>query len=111
MAKIKVTKKAIKESYNTILSIGYCNTQYLLKYENEYAYSTRAEGWACDYYVVGNVCISTGYSPIGKSVNYDLTKKYEDQAREISCNYNLKWEEQKERIHELLVEFVNEATK
>lgn len=111
MSKIKVTKKAIKESYNTILAIGYCNAQYLLKFENEYAYSTRVEGWACDYYVVDNVCISTGYSPIGQSVSYELTKKYEDQAREIACDYNIKWEEQKERIHELLVQFINEATK
>jgi hypothetical protein len=109
MAKIKVTKKAMKESYDTILSIGYCHLQNLLKYENEIAYSTRSEGWACDYYEVNNVCISTGYAPIGKSINYELTKKYDTEAEKIACDYSMTWQEQKERIHELLIQFVNEA--
>lgn len=109
MSKIKATKKAMKESYDTILSIGYCNIQNLLKYENEIAYSTRAEGWACDYYEVNNVCISTGYAPIGKSVSYDLQKKYDSEAETIAYDNTITWEVQKERIHELLIQFVNEA--
>ena len=64
MSKIKATKKAMKESYNTIITIGYCNAQYLLQYENEIAYSARSEGWACDYYDINNVLISTGYAPL-----------------------------------------------
>lgn len=107
--KIKTTKKAIQSNYSTILSIGYCNLQYLLKFENEFAYSTRSEGWACDYYEVNNICISTGYAPIGKSVSYDLQKKYDNEACTIACDYNLTWEVQKERIHELLLQFISEA--
>jgi len=110
MSKIKTTKKAIKESYDTILSIGYCNAQNLLKYENEFAYSTRSEGWACDYYDVNNTCISTGYAPMGKSVSYDLIKKYDTQAETIGYDNTLSWEVQKEKIGELLTQFVNEAT-
>jgi hypothetical protein len=109
--KIKVTKKAMKESYDTILSIGYCNAQNLLKYENEIAYSTRSEGWACDYYDINNVCISTGYAPIGQSVDYNTLKKYDAEAEKIAYDNNITWQDQKEQIHNLLVEFVNEVTR
>lgn len=111
MGKLKLTKKAVKEAYGTIIKIGYCNLQWLLKYENPFAYSTRAEGWACDYYNIDNVIISMGYSPIGKGVSYELTKKYEDKAREIATNYKLNWEQQKNQLSELLNQFIEECVK
>ena len=107
--KFKTTKKAMKENYSTILSIGYCNAQNLLSFENEIAYSTRAEGHACDYYDVDGVCISTGYSPIGQSVDYSLIKKYDDLARDIRNDYEMKYETRKEAVHDLLVQFVGYA--
>ena len=109
--KFKTTKKAMRENYNTILKIGYCNIQNLLQYEEAIAYSTRAEGWACDYYEVGNVIISTGYAPIGESVPYDLQREYNDLAEEIRYSNNVKWEDKKELLYDLLVQFVDEATK
>ena len=100
--KFKTTKKAMQNNYNTILKVGYCNIQNLLKYQEPIAYSTRAEGWACDYYKVGNVIISEGYSPIGKPVNYDLQQKYNNAAAKLG------WE-QKEEVYNLLLQFVEEA--
>lgn len=108
--KFKTTKKSMKENYNTILSIGYCNAQNLLRYENEIAYSTRTEGWACDYYDVNNVCISTGYAPIGEHVDYETLKKFDAEAEKIACDYSIPYEEKKEKVHGLLVDFVNEVT-
>jgi len=112
--KIKTTKKSMKDSYDQIVKIGYCNAQFLLKFENETAYSTRAEGWACDYYDVNGVLISTGYAPLESKntyCNYDLVKKYDDQAREIICNYSHNWEQQQEQVKALLNEFIAEVTK
>lgn len=80
--KCKVTKKEVRANYAHIFAVGYCGMQYLLRYTNPFAYSVRVEGWACDYYDVGGVCISTGYAPIGKSVPYDLVREYEGKARE-----------------------------
>jgi hypothetical protein len=111
--KFKTTKKAMRENYNKIIGIGYCNAQYLLKYENEIAYSVRAEGWACDYYDINGVLISTGYAPISDKNakhNYDMLKAYEDKARAIVCNYDLSYEEQKTQVTALLHEFVKAAT-
>ena len=110
--KFKTTKKAMKESHYHIIGTGYCNLQYLLKFEDEIAYSTRTEGWACDYYEVNNVLISTGYAPL-KSENvkcdYDMIRKYDDEAQKIVYS-DLVYEEKVKTVRELLERFVNEAT-
>lgn len=110
--KFKATKKAIKENYLKIVGIGYCNAQYLLQYEPEIAYSAGQNGWACDYYDVDNVLISTGYAPIeSRNVRctYDIVSKYEDLAR-ANVLSNLPWEEKKENNKDLLKQFIAEIT-
>ena len=110
--KFKTTKKEMNSNFNTIISIGYCNAQYLLKYQQPIAYSTRAEGWACDYYEVDNVLISTGYAPItpkNSKINYDMLKKYDDRACEIACDWSLDYQEKCKRIEPILKEFIKEA--
>jgi len=109
MMKFKTTKKSMKENYNTILSIGYCNAQCLLRYEDAIAFSAGGSGWACDYYDVDNVCISTGYNPIGKKVDYDILKKYEEEAKVINGKNELTYEEKRALVHELLVKFLQEV--
>ena len=114
MNKIKTTKKAMNENFNKIVSIGYCNAQNLLNYEDAYTYCTRAEGWACDNYVIDNVLISTGYAPIiskNTNCNYDLIKKYDEQSEKIIYNYKLSYEQKKELVKTLLNEFISEVTK
>lgn len=108
--KLKTTRKTIKEGSRVIISIGYCNAYYLLKGLAPFAYSTRAEGWACDYYDLGGgVIISEGYAPIGKSVGYELTKEYDNNAREINNNYNLSYAEKMEKIAALRAEWLLKA--
>ena len=88
MTKYKVTRKAMKESYGKIIGVSYCNLQYLLRFQEPFAYSTRAEGWACDYYDVDGVLISTGYAPIDSKrtkSTYDICRKYDEAARKILC--------------------------
>ena len=75
----KTTAKAIRENYGSrILSIGYCAAQALLRYETPFAYSSGVYGWNCDYYDIDGVCISTGYRPIGKSVDYTELREAEE---------------------------------
>lgn len=106
--KFKTTKKAIKQHYNKILKINYCKGQYLLKYYEPMAYSTRAEGWACDYYDIDGVLISTGYAPIeseGFKNDYELLQEYENKAREIACN-NECWDNKRIAVSKLLHELI-----
>lgn len=111
--KYKATKKEMKSNYNKIIQVGYCDLQNLLKFKDEIAYSTRSEGWACDYYDIDGVLISTGYAPIKNKntyTNYEMIREYDNKAREITSNYDLKWEEQQKQVNELLKEFITKAT-
>lgn len=103
MLKLKTTKKTIKDGYYYILSVGYCDLQFLLKYQSPFAYSTRVEGWACDYYDVDGICISTGYSPLdtkNMKKDYNLIREYDNKARELT---------KKEDIDKLLHEFIEKC--
>ena len=105
--KIKVTKKQMKAESNKIIKVGYCDLQHLLQGRNPFAYSAGSNGWACDYYDVGNLIISTGYAPIGESVNYEIIKKYDKKAQEASNIVN-GWDKLKKELDKLMVEFLNE---
>jgi len=106
--KIKTTKKAIKNSGQKILKVGYCDLQYLLQGKNPFAYSTRVEGWACDYYEINDIIISTGYAPIGDQVDYNIIKKYEALAREKGEKIN-GWDNLKVELDKLIIEFLGEV--
>ena len=65
------------------MGVSYCAMQSLLNYHSPFAYSTRAEGWACDYYDIDGVCISTGYSPLNsRNMNddYKIINEYEKKS-------------------------------
>ena len=106
--KVKTTKKSVKNAFINIYSIGYCNAQNLLQGVNPFAYSSGTYGWACDYYEIENVCISTGYNPIGDSIDYNLVRKYEDKATKIMDNYNVDYQKRKNKVNKLLLKFINE---
>lgn len=105
--KLQTTKRNIRENFGAILSIGYCSADSLLQHVNPFGYSAGVYGWACDYYDFGGVCISTGYNPIGKSVNYELLKEYNEAAQKINSNYQLDYIERKESTNKLLKEFIS----
>lgn len=103
MNKIKASKREMGNNYR-ILSIGYCNAQYLLSYETPVAYSVGVYGWSCDYYDIDGIIISTGYSPISSKnmkEDYKLIKEYEDKARALNS---------KEEIQQLLRELLKKLT-
>ena len=113
--KLKTTKKQIKEqSYfekpyhtNKLYALGYCELQRLFCYLSPFAYSAGVYGWSCDYYQINNevgssIIFSTGYSPIGKQLDYDLVKSYEKKAQLIHG---------RDEMMKLVKQFVNEVTK
>lgn len=87
--KLKATKSDVRKYYHRILSIGYCAAQNLLNYEKPFGYSAGVYGWACDYYDIDGVCISTGYSPLATS---NMKKDYK-----IILDYNKKSTRQNQR--------------
>lgn len=108
--KVKVSKKEIKENFRNVISVGYCDLQCLLRLKSPEYYSCGVYGWSCDYYVINNnTIICTGYSPVGNISNYELTREYDQKARNIE--YSLSYEEKEKKLNELLNEYIKEILK
>lgn len=109
--KYKTTQKAIRNGYQTIIKIGYCAAQNLLNFENPIAYTSGVNGWNADIYDIGGgVAIVTGYNPFGNvSPPYDKIKEYENRGEKIRYNNSLTWQEQREQLQRLIIEFVKEV--
>lgn len=103
--KSKMTFKAMKNSANTVVSIGYCEAQHLLKYEDAVGYAATESGWACDLYRLGyNRCIVTGYQT-SRAKTHELTKEQHQELRELDDKcFNEKWDkaERREKMMEFL---------
>ena len=107
MGKIKVTQKEIKESWRNIVSIGYREAQYLLRFKEAKMYSCGIYGWKCDYYIIdNNTIISTGYAPVGNLSDYKLVREYDKKASEILSNRNLSYDKKKLQVNNLLDEYI-----
>jgi hypothetical protein len=107
--KLKTTKTQIKNNFVNVLSFGYCDIQYLTYYKNPFAYSSGSFGWSCDYYEIDNVCLSTGYNPIGKNVDYTILRKYELKAQKIVLDYNTDYKIREKKVNKLLTEFIKKS--
>ena len=113
MIKLKATKKEMREGYYYILSVGYCGMQSLLKEQRPFAYSAWTEGWACDYYNIDGVLISTGYAPLSNKnmiEDYSIIKEYENKALKID-ELCLPLDERKAKKETLLKEMLNKLKK
>lgn len=56
--------------------------------------------------VMTALLFSTGYSPIGKALDYSICEEYDKKARAIIENYGLTYEQQKAEVKALLDEFI-----
>ena len=109
--KYKTTKKAVMAGYYKVISVSYCSLQHLLNYENEIAYTTRAEGWGADVYQFGNIAIATGYAPFGDvRPSYEVNKKYDDMAMEIVNAWGAEaHQDKKAKLDALIQDYLREV--
>ena len=105
--KLQTSKKQVLKSFYKVISVPYCEAQNLLNCHSPFAYSAGIYGWSCDYYQFGNVCISTGYSPIGTPVNYDLLRELELKAEKLRSDYSVNYKDLTEKLDELITELIN----
>ena len=109
--KYKTTKTAMKKAYGCKLVYVPDGTMQIFKWViDPAAYSTRVEGWACDYYEFNGLCINEGYSPVGKqAMSYEECKSYRNAADELYDRYvkgEITAEERKKILQNLLDDFV-----
>lgn len=99
--KTKVTKNNLYKP----MAAGYCELQCLLRYRDPFGYNSGVYGWNYDAYFVHGVTICTGYRNIpGKRLKQ--CKEYNDKAREVIENSALTYDEKRERVENLLDEFI-----
>ena len=120
--KVQVAKKEVRDTNYRIISIGYCDMQFLLRHHECNMYSAGIYGWSCDYYIINsnntgvftpNTVISTGYRPLNNretSPDTGLLRLFEkyasvvlDSATEASTAVKHAW------LNRLISAFVSHA--
>lgn len=105
--KKRMNRKTVIDRFGkaNIYRVPYCGLQFMLRDEKPFGYTTREEGWACDYYDLGGICVSTGYAPIGKPVPYEICLEFDREAQKI---WHEEWEYEKasKRINNLIADFI-----
>ena len=114
---MKVKEKELKENYNIIWSVGYCDIQYIEKALNPQYYTAGVYGWNADHYeiiinkknIYKRILISTGYRPLNnknvKNVSYDKIKKLDEKARKI-LGTSGDFQKNCKKVNELLENFI-----
>lgn len=106
--KFKTTSRELKNNVptNYLFKTGYCSLQKLFYCEQPIAYSCGTYGWNYDVYKVDDVYITTGYrSMVGKYIPYELINKYNDKASKIAYDINLKYDDKRKMLSDLIQEF------
>ena len=109
--KFKTTQRDIKQGYPTVIPVGYCAMQNLLRFKEPIAYTTRAEGWGSDIYqITPSIAISTGYAPFGTvkltSEQYNMIRVYDRKAQEVTTMRDSN-KDASDQINELVRTLVN----
>ena len=112
MSKQKTSMKNIVNRYNKVFYMGYCDLQYIMKYEEPMYYNCGVYGWNCDIYVdfEYDIAITTGYRNMrGVRIPSDIYNKYNDKAKEILQNmWKIPYDELKEKMDKNVNEFYKE---
>lgn len=89
MAKIKTTMKYINNVWGNVYRCGYCDLQYIMRYEEPQYYNSGVYGWNCDVYCdyKRDIAITTGYRNMrGRVIPHEIIDRYSKVAKEIIEN-------------------------
>lgn len=115
MTKIKTDMKSLNNGFRKVFRAGYCDLQYIYKYNDPQFYNCGVYGWNCDIYVdyKRDIAITTGYRNMrGASIPYDLIKKYSDIAKKICKKpFSVPYDELKAALDENRENFLDEIDK
>ena len=119
MTKIKIDMKSINHGFRKVFRAGYCDLQYIYRYEDPQFYNCGVYGWNCDIYVdyKRDIAITTGYRNMrGKNIPHEIIKKYSEIAKEIAkeiekAPFSKPYEEIKAALDENRENFLDELDK
>ena len=103
-----MTRKEIYNSFDKVYSVGYCDLQYLLKFQNRCGFNMGVYGWNYDIFSFGDIAICTGYRGTpGKKIPFEIRNKYEQKAKKITESL-VPYDEYKKKIKRLVNNFIKE---
>lgn len=113
--KTQTTIKNIRNNWKKVYRCGYCDLEYIMRYEEPQYYNSGIYGWNCDIYCdfARDIAITTGYrNMVGKSIPHELIKKYSDIAKEI-CErpFSVPYDEIKNALDQNREKFFDELNK
>lgn len=108
----ELKRKDVVNTSGYKFSVGYCDMQNLLHFQDRLGYTHGVYGWNFDVYKIDGCVISTGYrGMVGKSINYDLLREYELKAEKIINDWNKPYEQSKQEVNNLLFELLEKVKK
>ena len=108
--KFKTTRKAVVSMFPRCYRVGYCDLSHLLHYVSPVAYTCGVYGWNFDVYNVDGAAITTGYRNMcGKQIPFQLSREYDEKAREIVNDWGRSYDDKKAAVSSLLDEFMTKV--
>lgn len=99
--------------YSNIINVGN-GSSYLLSFQKRKGYNAGLYGWNYDLYVIycngKNIAILKGYRVPYKIHDTKLLQRYEEMAYNIISDHSKDYQQQKEEVNELLLQFIKEST-
>lgn len=110
--KTYTTIKSIRQNWSNVWRCGYCDLQYIMRYEEPNYYNSGVYGWNCDIYCdfKRDVAITTGYRNMtGRVIPNELIERYSNVAKEICKNtWNKSYDEIKNALDQNRERFFDE---
>lgn len=106
------TMKYIRNNFSKVYRVGYCELEYIYRYEEPQYYNSGVYGWNCDIYIdySRDIAITTGYRNMaGRVIPSDILNKYSDIAEDIIKNMrSLPYDEVKAALNKNRENFLDE---
>ena len=108
--KVRVTRKEVLLHYNNIISVGYCDLQWLLKNREANCCTAGVYGWNADVYVIDNdTAIVTGYRPFGNIRPIcEIVKAFDGTAR-VCHDMEMSHYDRQCLLEQLITAFIKEV--
>lgn len=101
-----VTRKFVVNSCSNIKKCGYCDLQYLLRYQNPSYFTRGVYGWNFDVYLLPGLTLCTGYRGM-PGERLEGIKEYEDKAKKYVRTFLLAMSKKFLLLQHCLMNFVN----
>lgn len=110
--KVRVTRKEVLSNYTNVISVGYCDLQFMLKYRDAKFCTAGVYGWNADIYEIDHdTAIVTGYRSFGNIRPIcEIVKAFEGTAR-VCHDMDISRQQIQCLLEQLITAFITEVVR